>query len=101
MPTVRLDCALIAEMKKPPNMFTVEVHLPQRPGRAFIGAELGFLLTISMNGGQQYSAPIEKVYATLQRWHAKANPTGKKRRRLFNDSEEYRKYKREHPEEFR
>jgi hypothetical protein len=26
-----------------------------------------------------YSAPIEKVYATLQRWHTKEHPIGKKR----------------------
>ena len=47
-----------------------------------------------------YCATIEKIHQTLARWHSKEHPTGKRRRRLFTSSEEFRKYRREHPEEF-
>ena len=82
-------------MKKPPKMFTVEVHPPGRPGKACIGVECGQVLSINLipnRTGKEpmtYSAPIEKVYATLQRWHVKEHPTGRKRgRKLFGISEE-------------
>lgn len=69
-------------MKKPERTFTVEVG-----ESALIGvspkATLGIALT---GGGKIYHAPIGKVHATLARWHAKANPTGK-RRRKFSSSE--------------
>ena len=51
------------------------------------------MIAIRLGDGKDYTAPVEKVYATLQRWHARENPSGKKRRRLFTSSEEYRKYK--------
>jgi hypothetical protein len=57
-----------------------------------IGIEPGSTFTISSSGAdrKEYSAPIEKVHQTLARWHAKENPTGKKRRKLFKSSEEMR-----------
>ena len=73
-------------MKKPPNTFTVEID---PPGKAWIGVERGKMIAISLGVGQQYTAPIEKVHATLARWHAKEHPSGKKRRKqLFSSSEE-------------
>ncbi len=72
-------------MKKPRNYYAIELN---PPGRAWIGIEAGDTFAISM-GGKQYTAPVEKVYATLQRWQAKEHPSGKKRRKqLFSSSEE-------------
>ena len=72
--------------------FAVEIS---PPGQAVLGIESGEMLAISRNG-RAYTAPIDKIYATLQRWHAKEHPTGKRRRRLFTSSEQMRKYRMEH-----
>jgi hypothetical protein len=63
-------------MKKPHNYFMVEID---PPGKAWIGVEPGKMIAISLGVGKVYTAPIEKVYATLQRWHAKEHPSGRKR----------------------
>jgi hypothetical protein len=53
------------------------------------------MLVISTSqGGVEYRAPIEKVQATLARWHQKAHPTGKHRQRLLTSSEELHKYRK-------
>ena len=88
-------------MKKSPKMFTVEVHPPGRPGKAWIGAECGQVLSINLipnRTGQEpitYSAPIEKIHATLARWHSKEHPTGRKRLRLFGISEEQYRFEKD------
>ena len=65
--------------------FAVEIS---PPGQLVFGIESGEMLAVSRNG-RRYTAPIDKVYATLQRWHAKEHPSGKKRRKqLFSSSEE-------------
>jgi hypothetical protein len=83
-------------MKKPPNTFTIEVGKS-----AIIGIEPGTMLTIALRGGKTYSASVEKVHKAMAAWHAKEHPTGKKRRRLFTSSQEMKKYRQNHPEEFR
>jgi hypothetical protein len=98
----RHDCAWIRDpMKKSERSFTIEIR-PEgsTKGSALLGIDEGSTLTISLGSGKQYSASIEKVHQALARWHAKEHPTGRKQRRLFTSSEEYRKYRREHPEEF-
>jgi hypothetical protein len=65
-------------MKKPSNYYGIEIN-PSHTKRLWIGIERGDTFAISLGGGQQYTAPIEKVYATLQRWHAKEHPSGRKR----------------------
>ena len=82
-------------MKNLPNTFTVEID---PPGKAWIGVERGKMIAISLGVGKVYTAPVEKVHATLARWHAKQHPIGKRRRRLFTSSEQMRKYRMEHPD---
>jgi hypothetical protein len=64
-------------MKRHERTFSVEVG----KGSSIIGIPADATLTIALGGGKQYSASVEKVHATLARWHAKANPNGKRRRR--------------------
>jgi hypothetical protein len=64
-------------MKKPRDFYGIEIN-PSHTKRLWIGIERGDTFAISLGGGQQYTAPIEKVYATLQRWHAKEHPSGRK-----------------------
>jgi hypothetical protein len=67
-------------MKKPERSFVVAIDQS-----AHLGVSPESVLSINLipnRTGKEpmtYSAPIEKVYATLQRWHAKEHPTGKKR----------------------
>jgi hypothetical protein len=67
-------------MKKPERSFVVEIDQ-----KALLGVSPESVLSINLipnRTGKEpmtYSAPIEKVYATLQRWHAKEHPSGKKR----------------------
>jgi hypothetical protein len=76
--------------------------------KAHLGVSPESQISIELIGrtGQKtvaYSASVEKVHAALARIHAKEhpNPSGKRRRRrLFTSSEELRKYRQEHPEEF-
>jgi len=69
-------------MKKPFRGFSIEVGKS-----AIIGIEPGSVLTISLGADSKgYSAPIEKIHATLARWHAREHPTGKRRRRLFTST---------------
>jgi hypothetical protein len=85
-------------MKKPSSFYGIEINPPSAKGdRLWLGIERGDTFAIHLGGGKQYTAPIEKVYATLQRWHAKEHPTGKTRRRLFTSSEEMRRHRKEHP----
>jgi hypothetical protein len=76
-------------MKKSDRSFAIEI---EPPGSAIIGIEEGKTLTIALSGGKTtYTAPIEKVYAAMVRWHQKEHPTGKKRRRLLASSEQLRR----------
>ena len=77
-------------MKKPlSSFFGVEIHPPGRPGHQWLGCERGDMITITTERGIEYTAPLGKVYATVQRWHAKEHPTGRKRdRKLFGASEQ-------------
>lgn len=89
-------------MKKLERSFVVEIDQ-----QALLGVCPESVLSIRLRDNRTghdtvtYSATIEKIHHTLARWHAKEHPTGQRRRRLFTSSEEFRKYRREHPEEFR
>ena len=79
-------------MKKPERSFVVEIEQT-----AHLGVSPESMLSIRLiptRTGKEpmtYSAPIEFVHAALARKHARENPSGKKRRRLFTSSEEYPK----------
>jgi hypothetical protein len=77
-------------MKKLPNMFGVMIHPPGRPGHQWLGCEASDMITIRTERGIEYTAPLGKVYATVQRWHAREHPTGRKRQipQIFGISEE-------------
>ena len=78
-------------MKK---LFMIDVGNSKKT--AFLGIEPGTMITISRGcDSKQYSAAIEKIHATLARWHAKEHPTGKRRRRLFTHSDQLKKYLKE------
>jgi hypothetical protein len=86
-------------MKKPERSFVVEIDQ-----KALLGVSPESVLSIKLintrtgKDTMTYSASVEKVHATLARWHAKEHPTGKRRRRLFTSSEQMRKYRMEHPD---
>jgi hypothetical protein len=74
-------------MKTNNRTFAIEVGKS-----AIIGISPGSTpLTISLGGGKTYSAPIEKVHAALQRWHAREHPTGRKPRRFLTHSDQMKK----------
>ena len=50
-----------------------------------IGIEPGSTFTICIGRGKAYSTSIEKLHATLVRWHQNERPTGKRRRRVPGD----------------
>ena len=83
-------------MKKPEKTFTLEVGQS-----ALIGIPRESLVTIALRDGKRYCVSIEKLHATLARWHAKENPTGKHRRRLLVHSDQMkndpRRYATEKP----
>ena len=81
-------------MKKPRNFYAIEINPPSAKG-LWIGIERGDTFAIRLGGGKHYTAPIEKVYATLARWHAKEYSTRRKRRKFFTNSEQIRKYLKE------
>jgi hypothetical protein len=86
-------------MKKPERSFVVEIDQ-----KAHLGVSPESVISISLINSRTgkdtmtYSASVEKVHATLARWHAKEHPTGKRRRRLLTSSEEMRRYRKEHPD---
>jgi hypothetical protein len=67
-------------MKKPERSFVVEIDQ-----KALLGVSPESVLSIKLintRTGQEpmtYSASIEKIHATMARWHAKEHPTGKHR----------------------
>ena len=78
-------------MKKPERSFLIGTHkngvISLTPtGRSSIGCKTE-------------EAPIEAVYAWMSRQRLKQNPTGRKRRRPFESSDELRAWLEEHPEE--
>ena len=86
------------QLKKPPSLFMIDVGNSKKT--AFLGIEPGTMITVSRGcHSKQYSASIEFVHAALARQHARENPTGRKRRKLFTTSEQIRKYLQEHPGE--
>jgi hypothetical protein len=86
-------------MKKPERRFVVEIDQ-----KALLGVSPDSVLSIRLSNSRTgketmaYSASVEKVHATLARWHAKEHPTGKRRRRLLTSSEQLRNYRMEHPD---
>ena len=66
-------------MKKPERSFVVEIDQ-----KALLGVSPESMLTIKLintrtgKDTMTYSASVEKVHATLARWHAKEHPTGKR-----------------------
>ena len=76
-------------MKKHERSFVVGIDQ-----KAHLGVSPESVLSIKLipnRTGQEpmtYSASVEKVYATLQRWHAKQQPGRKRDRKLFGISEE-------------
>jgi hypothetical protein len=76
-------------VKKPAHLFVIEAgssHL--------IGIEPQTMITVGLMEGRRYTAPIERLHKAMASWHAKANPTGKRRRgRLLTSSDQPRKLK--------
>ena len=77
-------------MKKHERSFVVGIDQ-----KAHLGVSPESVLSIKLipnRTGQEpmtYSASVEKVYATLQRWYGEERPSGRKRdRKLFGISEE-------------
>ena len=59
-------------MKKPPKMFTVEVHPPGRPGKACIGVECGQVLSINLIPNRTGKEPMT-YSARLKRFTRHSN----------------------------
>ena len=80
-------------MKKPERSFVVEIDQ-----QALLGVSPESMLTIKLINSRTgkdtmtYSASVEKVHATLARWHAKEHPSGKKRRRFITHSDQLKNF---------
>jgi hypothetical protein len=82
-------------MKKPERTFIVGVGDGVTERSAILGVSERDTLTISLGSGRKvYGAPVAKVFAALSRWHALANPTGKRRHRRLMHSSQLRRLRK-------